>query len=101
MTGQAWTVNSDDKRDQFLQYAAELYDKHKYVTFEWTVGPPHRSQKQNNALHVYLRQLAMALNSAGLDMRKVLKAERAFVASYPADCNWKGFHNRADYRAIS
>ena len=72
---QAWTVNSADKRDQFLQYAAELYEKHKYVTFEWTVGPPHRSQKQNNALHVYLRHLAEALNSGGLDMRKVLKAE--------------------------
>ena len=73
MTGQAWTVNSDDKRDQFLKYASELYEKHKYVTFEWKVGQPHRSVKQNNALHVYLRLLAEQLNNAGLDMRKVLK----------------------------
>ena len=35
----------------------------------------HRSQKQNNALHKYLRDLAAALESAGLDMRKVLKPE--------------------------
>lgn len=75
MSGQAWTVNSDSKRDQFLQYAAELYEKHKYVTFEWKVGPPHRSHKQNNSLHKYLRELAAALNAAGLDMRKVLKGE--------------------------
>lgn len=33
----------------------------------------HRTIKQNRAMHGYFRSLAYALNSAGLDMRTVLK----------------------------
>lgn len=32
-----------------------------------------RTPQQNRALHLYLRELAQALNDAGLDMRAVLK----------------------------
>ena len=34
-----------------------------------------RTLKQNSSIHVYCRELAKALNEAGLDMRKVLKPE--------------------------
>lgn len=34
-----------------------------------------RTPKQNNALHLYLTQLAEVLNDAGLDMKAVLKPE--------------------------
>tara|TARA_R110001599_G_scaffold232851_1_gene432038 strand:- start:92 stop:511 length:420 start_codon:yes stop_codon:yes gene_type:complete len=72
---QTWTVNSGDKCQQFIHFSQELFDRHKYVTFTWKVGEPTRTTKQNNSLHVYNRQLGQALNSAGLDMRKVLKQE--------------------------
>lgn len=34
-----------------------------------------RTEKQNNALHLYFRMIAEALNDAGLDMKVVLKPE--------------------------
>lgn len=34
-----------------------------------------RTEKQNNALHLYYRRVAEALNDAGLDMKVVLKPE--------------------------
>ena len=45
--------------------------------FEITVVPTQkrRTASQNDALHVYCRQLANALNDAGLDMREVIKPE--------------------------
>jgi hypothetical protein len=38
-----------------------------------TSSEKHRTTQQNRALHKYLTELAGALNSAGLDMRAVLK----------------------------
>lgn len=34
-----------------------------------------RTPRQNNALHLYFEMLAEALNEAGLDMKKMLKAD--------------------------
>ncbi len=36
---------------------------------------PQRTLRQNNALHLYCQLLADALNEAGYDMRKTLKAD--------------------------
>lgn len=72
MTGQSWAVDSDHTLDEFLKHAAELYAKHRHVTFSWSSGR-QRTVKQNSALHLYFQLLADALNDAGLDMRKVLK----------------------------
>jgi len=47
--------------------------------FEETFGPVKveelLTEKQRNALHLWFRQLAKALNDAGWDARKTLKAE--------------------------
>ncbi len=37
-----------------------------------------RTKKQNDALHLFCQKLAMALNDAGLDQRKVLKPSFSF-----------------------
>lgn len=74
MQGQFWVVNSQHTKQEFLQFAEQLYNKHKYITFQWTTGR-QRTGKQNNALHLFLSQLADVLNEAGLDMKKTLKAE--------------------------
>jgi hypothetical protein len=67
MSGESWTVNSDYKLGGFLAHAAELYRKHKYVTFKWTTGQ-QRSDAQNDALHLWLEWVAKTLNDAGLEM---------------------------------
>lgn len=74
MAGQHWVVNSQHTRDEFVAFAAELYDKHKYVTFTWDVAK-QRTKRQNNALHLWLGQVANMLNDAGMDMKRTLKAD--------------------------
>lgn len=70
MSGQKWIVNSDHTRDVFLAHAAKLYDEHKHVEFSFKTGQ-QRSSQQNKALHVYVKQLADALNEGGFDMNFV------------------------------
>lgn len=74
MANQHWIVNSESTRDDFINHVLELYDKHHYVTFTWDVAK-QRTKRQNNALHIWLGQVANLLNDAGLDMKKTLKAE--------------------------
>ena len=69
-----WTINSKQSLDGFIKYITELYESKHYLTVKWTVGK-QRTNTQNNALQVYCRELANALNDAGLDMKKTLKAE--------------------------
>jgi hypothetical protein len=69
-----YTVNSERSRDEFIKHAAELYDKHKFVTFSYTIAK-QRTMAQNNALHLWLGQLAQVLNEGGMDMKKLLKPE--------------------------
>jgi len=68
------TVNSEETWAHFVIHARELFDKHKYITFSYSTGQ-QRTGQQNKALHVYLRLLSDALNTAGLDQRKVLKED--------------------------
>ena len=74
MTGQHWVVNSTTTRDDFINHVTELFNKHHYVTFTWDVAK-QRTKRQNNALHVWLGQVANLLNESGMDMKKTLKAE--------------------------
>jgi len=87
---QAWTVNSQFSKEQFIENVEKLHDQHKYLTFTWTIGKK-RSTSQNNALHLYLSHLSTALNNAGLDMKTVLK-EEADIPWTPANAKehlWK------------
>jgi hypothetical protein len=67
MNGEQWTVNSDGKLGGFLAHAAELYKKHKYITFKWSTGQ-QRTETQNDALHLWCERVAKTLNNAGLEM---------------------------------
>lgn len=69
-----WTVNSDASLDNFIKHIRKVYAERKYVTVTWKTGQ-QRSEIQNNALHLYCRNLANELNERGLDMKKVLKPE--------------------------
>jgi hypothetical protein len=77
MSGEQWVVNSDSKLGGFLAYAAELYRKHKYVSFKWTTGQ-QRTDTQNASLHLWCELVAIELNNAGLEM----------VVSLPTGKQW-------------
>ena len=61
-------VNSEVSRAEFLAMASKLYDDNKHVTFSYSLGK-QRSLTQNAALHVYLDQVATALNDAGIEQQ--------------------------------
>jgi len=72
--GEFWIVNNKHSLEMFTKHIEHLYDTKGYVTLKWKTGRT-RTHKQNNALHVYCRQLAQMLNEGGFDMKKTLKQE--------------------------
>lgn len=69
-----YTVNSNQSKADFMSAMEKLYDEHKFLRIEVKTGK-QRTNRQNAALHLYLTQLAKALNDAGLDMKRTLKQE--------------------------
>ncbi len=64
MNGSAWTVNCPKKLSMYTEFVQQMYEKHKYITFEYQLGKP-RSIKQNNALWQFCREIAKRCNDAG------------------------------------
>ena len=60
--------------EEAIRELTETFEKTGYVEMECTTART-RTARQNRALHVYLRLLGEALNSAGLDQRKILKPD--------------------------
>ena len=69
---QFWIVKDDNSLAHCKKKLEELYAENGYVEVEWTTART-RTQRQNRALHVYLRKLASTLNEKGLDCSMVLK----------------------------
>ena len=69
-----FTINSRFSLESCQKHLEKLFEEKKYLTVRYTIGK-QRTNTQNNALQVYCRELANALNDAGLDMKKTLKAE--------------------------
>jgi len=72
VSGEKFTVNSEQSWDNFVAHARKLYDEHHYVTFDYSTGK-QRTGKQRAALEVYCRLLAEELNGAGYDMKLLLQ----------------------------
>jgi len=62
--GEAYTVNSESKKESFKEFVDELYEKKPYITFTYQHGKP-RTPAQNNAMHVFCQQIADRCNAAG------------------------------------
>ena len=67
-----WIVKDDNSLAHCKKKLEELYAENGYVEVEWTTART-RTQRQNRALHVYLRELASTLTEKGLDCSMVLK----------------------------
>ena len=62
--GEAYTVNSESKKESFKEFVDELYIKKPYITFTYQHGKP-RTPAQNNAMHVFCDDIAKRCNDAG------------------------------------
>lgn len=72
MAAEKMTINSEKTLQEAIKKLTQEFHERKYLTVSLTYGK-RRSIRQNSALHLYLKALAVALNMAGLDQRKVLK----------------------------
>ena len=69
-----WTIKNEEAKNQFIARVEELFEKHGHIEIQYSTEKP-RTIAQNNALHLWLGQVAGLLNEKGLDMKKVLKPE--------------------------
>lgn len=65
-------VNSQQSLQKAVEAICAAWEEHKYITISFNTKK-RRTITQNSAMHLYFRQLAEALNDAGLDQRKMLK----------------------------
>ena len=70
--GQHWVCNSKHSREQFLQFAEELFLDNPYLVFEWYSGKPI-GVKQSAALHVFMRLVSLELNKHGFTVQNFFK----------------------------
>jgi len=68
------TINSQVTLEMAIELLREEYALNKYLIVSYETGK-QRTPQQNKALHVYCRLVSEAFNTAGLDMRKVLKED--------------------------
>ena len=74
MSDNRFHINSSQSLEEFTQLIIEEWKRDKFITVQWKKGK-RRTNAQNNALAVYCRHLAEALNDAGYDMKRTLKQE--------------------------
>ena len=65
---EGYTVNSDLRLESYVKFATELYEKKKYVTFNYKLGKP-RTIKQNDAIWAFCKDIADKCNNAGFEMQ--------------------------------
>jgi len=65
-SGQGWIVDTTHKLEQFIDFINRSFSDGKHNLY--LIKDANRSAKQNNAMHVWFRQLAEQLNEAGHTM---------------------------------
>lgn len=70
---QYWKLDTQDKLDAFVEHVRQQWVIGKKPTVELVTAPGTRTEAQNAALHLWLRQVAEFLNDAGYPVMKVLR----------------------------
>jgi hypothetical protein len=70
--GQYTRIENKEQFDQAIKKLTEMFNQLGYIEIKVNTKK-NRTLTQNAALHVYYRNLADALNDAGMDVRKTLK----------------------------
>ncbi len=61
--GHRWIVDSKDKLDFFIGFVKDRFNEGGYYLY--SIKPAGRTERQNNAMHLWFRQMAEQLNDAG------------------------------------
>jgi len=62
-----WLVDTKDKMNFFIAFIATQFDDGNKILY--TIKDTTRSDRQNNAMHLWFRQIAQELNAAGYWVR--------------------------------
>ena len=76
-------INSQQSLNEAIVQLKKDFDQCKYLELDIKAKGKARTLKQNAALHMFLTNLASALNDAGLDMKRTLKHEVDIPWSMP------------------
>lgn len=90
MSGDEWTINSEEKKKFFLKHFEEQWESNKHLTIKIKTGK-QRTLTQNAAMHKYFTDLAQALNDAGYTVAKTLRKpiEMSWTGSLVKDLLWR------------
>ena len=72
---QYWDLSTNDNYDAFLSHVGKMRLAGKKVTVCFQEAENHRTAKQSNCLHQWLREVAECLNANNLEVRQVVKEE--------------------------
>ena len=64
--GEGWIVDTTDKLNSFVDFVCDSFKAGKHNLY--SIKNASRSMRQNNAMHLWFRQLAQELNDAGHTM---------------------------------
>jgi hypothetical protein len=62
-----WIVDNKDKLEFFIRFIKDQYEDGKHIMY--SIKDTTRSDRQNNAMHLWFRQIATELNDAGYWVR--------------------------------
>ena len=63
MDGHRWIVDSQEKLEFFIDFVKGQFSQGSYHLY--SIKPAGRTERQNNAMHLWFRQMAEKLNDAG------------------------------------
>jgi hypothetical protein len=66
-TSHKWLVDNKDKANFFIDFVLTQYEQGKNILYY--IKDATRSDRQNNAMHLWFRQIAIELNDAGYWVR--------------------------------
>jgi hypothetical protein len=66
-TSHKWLVDNKDKANFFIDFVLTQYEQGKNILYY--IKDATRSDRQNNAMHLWFRQIAIQLNDAGYWVR--------------------------------
>ena len=61
--GHRWIVDSQEKLEFFIDFVKGQFSQGSYHLY--SIKPAGRTERQNNAMHLWFRQMAEKLNDAG------------------------------------
>ena len=72
-----WIVDHKDKLQFFIDFVKDRFEQGNHLVY--SIKPAGRTERQNNAMHLWFRQMAEHLNNAGYPTSTLLTTRLSAV----------------------